>query len=198
LFVCADNLINVALGNRWAESGSILAVLAIAGFVQPTASTRGLVLITTGKDKRYFRLGVANAVVYVTAFVLGIRWNTVGVASAYAIANYAMLYPSLSYSYRDSPIRVKDYFESVARAGVASIGAGVAAFTFKHNVPIFNDLLMLCSSGFVFVCCYILVFVATPGGRAELGEYWRLRTYIGRQRPHKSPKSEGLAFSREN
>jgi PST family polysaccharide transporter len=180
LFISAGPLIAVALGARWAESARIFSVLAVTGFVQPTAATRGLVLMSTGQDARYLRLGIWNAVVYGAAFVIGVPWGAVGVAAAYGVATYAMLYPSLQYSYRHTPVPVSDFFKAIARPAVASIAAAGLALVIGRTASASSDLIKLTVYAAVFLPSYLIVFLVLPGGRAELREYLSFRNYFRR------------------
>ncbi|MFW5701078.1 MAG: lipopolysaccharide biosynthesis protein, partial [Cyclobacteriaceae bacterium] len=67
----AKPLILVVLGDKWIDSAPIFQVLSIAAFIQPVASTRGLVLISLGKTKKYFIWGLANAIFVTGGFLIG-------------------------------------------------------------------------------------------------------------------------------
>jgi O-antigen/teichoic acid export membrane protein len=177
LLVCSDNLVRVALGPQWTQSAEIFAVLAVTGFIQPVASTRHLVQVTTGQDGKYLRLGLWNAVITVAGFLIGIRWGAVGVAVSYGIVNYAMLYPLLRYSFKDSPVQVGDFFGSIVKPSVSSLIAGVITFFIKLNLPALGDflILLLCTLGFAL--SYLVVFAAMPGGASELRGYLSFREY---------------------
>jgi PST family polysaccharide transporter len=178
LLVCSDNLVQVALGDQWATSAEIFAVLAVTGFVQPAASTRGLVLMSTGKDQKYLRLGVWNAVVTVIGFLIGIGWGPVGVAVAYGVVNYVVLYPSLRYSFGDSPVKVSDFFRSVGRPAMSSSVAALLTWFLKQGLAEWGDLVTLVLCGLAFVVLYLLAFAVLPGGASELRGYLSFRSYF--------------------
>ena len=74
----------------------IFKILAIVSFIQPASSTRGLVLLTTGKSRKYLWLGLLGAIIVSISFFIGVRWGAVGVAKAYAISSYLFLFPYLN------------------------------------------------------------------------------------------------------
>src|SRR5690606_21205334 len=78
--IFADEIILIVLGENWSGTATLFKILAVTSFIQPVASTQGLVLITTGKIRKYFMLGVINAVVVISGFAVGINWGAEGVA----------------------------------------------------------------------------------------------------------------------
>lgn len=166
LFVTADQLIEFALGPEWIGASPIFRALAFVAFLQPSAGLRGLVLLTSGQGKRYFRLGVGIAIVTVLAFVVGASWGPIGVAVAFTIANYLMLGPTLWYAFYGSPVKIGDYFGAVQVPAVCSLLATIitTGTAKQHYFP--DGVRGLLASTAVFVLSFILLMVATPQGRA--------------------------------
>lgn len=175
LFVCSHNVILLLLGSRWTEASSIFSILAISSFIQVVYSTRGLPMLTTGKSRRYFQFGIWNALSVSAGFAIGVYWGAKGVAISYAVVNYALLYPMLVFCYRDTPVRVRDFFEAIARAGVASLFAGSATFWARSSWPSGNNLMVLLGCAAIFSAAYFIAFLAIPGGASELRKY---RSYV--------------------
>lgn len=124
LAVAADQVIGLLLGPRWLDAVPIFQALALTAFIQPVASLRGLVALSSGRSRDYLLLGAINAVVVCVAFVAGLPWGPMGVAVGYAVAIYALLYPTLKLSFRGTSIRMQDFWTSVRQAALTSIGAG--------------------------------------------------------------------------
>ncbi len=171
LFVCSDNTVNLLLGSRWSGASAIFRVLAVVAFIQPVLSTQGMVMLSCGFSRRYLWLGVVNAAVMAASFGLGVIWGPIGVASAYAVAFYLTLYPILHYGFKGTPLRVGEFFSSMAKAVVASIAAGSMALALKLGAAWSHDLTVLLGCGTTFVLTYLAVFWLLPGGREELREY---------------------------
>jgi PST family polysaccharide transporter len=132
VFIEAGFLIRVALGPQWMGAVPLFRILAVAGLVQGVASTRGLVLLSHGYSARYLRWGTANAVCMIVAFVAGLRFGVNGVAAAYAIANYAILVPSLFYCFHDTPVTVALFFKTLVLPFVFSASAASVALLARH------------------------------------------------------------------
>ena len=130
MFVCSDQLINLVLGHKWAGASILFKILSFAALIQPVASSRGLVMISTGETRRYFYWGIANASLTCLSFILGIPWGVKGIAISYVISNYIILYPSLHYAFYNTPIKPKDFFQSIYKALVSSLIMGVGGGLF--------------------------------------------------------------------
>ena len=63
LFVCSDQVISLVLGEKWLDASKIFKILAVIAFIQPVSTTWGLVLLSTGKSRRYLRWGVINSII---------------------------------------------------------------------------------------------------------------------------------------
>lgn len=154
--IFSDELIFVVLGSNWTPSAYLFKLLAIAAFIQPVASTQGLVLITTGKVRKYFFLGLANAVVMVSGFAIGIQWGAEGVAISYAIVNYLVFLPFLYYCFHGSPLTVALFLKEIAFPLIYALISGAAMFIFRHYL-IHWPAIVLCATGFLTgAICYLL------------------------------------------
>lgn len=176
--IFADEIILIILGPHWAESAYMFKLLAISAFIQPVASTQGLVLITTGKVKKYFFLGVANAVLVVSGFAIGIQWGVPGVAISYAIVNYLVLFPFLYYCFQGSPISVPLFLKEVSFPALFSLISGVAMFIFRSH---FRDLptLVICISGFLIgALCYLIPWYTHPISKNRFKQILEIGSFI--------------------
>lgn len=131
LAVFADELVFIVLGENWAEAGNIFKILAISAFIQPVASSQGIVLKTTGKIKRYFYVGLINAIFMVSGFFIGIRWGVAGVAMSQAVVVYSLFLPLLYFSFRGGPISVPLFLKEIASPLAFSLTSGAAMLLVK-------------------------------------------------------------------
>ena len=109
----AEFLIRLLLGSQWMGAVPVFQILAITGLIQPLAGTQGLVLLSIGFSKRYFYWGMINAILWCTSFVAGLPYGIEGVATAYAIVNYAVFIPSLFFCFRGTPIKVSLFLKTL-------------------------------------------------------------------------------------
>lgn len=171
MFVCSDNLVRVILGHQWMGASEIFKILAFVALIQPVASTRGVVLLTTGNSKKYLKWGAGSACLSILSFICGLPWGGKGVASAYAIANYALLYPSLIYVFKGSPVCATDFFSSISKPLAASFIMGIVCFMIQSSIGGMGDLSVISISFIVSFPAYLLATVAVSGGFREIREY---------------------------
>jgi PST family polysaccharide transporter len=146
--IFSEELILIILGKQWAPAAIVFKILAIASFIQPVASTQGLVLITTGRSKRYFLIGLVNSIVVVIGFYIGVQWGMEGVAISYAVVMYLGFIPFLYFSLKDSPMNVGLFLKEISFPGIFALIAGVAMYFFKMQFINLQPIL-LCGFGFV-------------------------------------------------
>jgi PST family polysaccharide transporter len=89
-------------------------------------ATVDLVLLSTGKSRKYLYWNIVTSTTYVASFVAGLSWGIAGVAGAYAIANYALALPAAVYCLARSPVRVRDFSrEWLVPLGLSGLVAGI-------------------------------------------------------------------------
>jgi len=171
MFVFSDEIIRIVLGSKWEQAGGLFRILAAAAFIQPVASQTGLVLMSSGESKRYLHLGVLYAVGLSVAFVVGIPWGPKGVALSYAVANYLLLFPALSFAFRTSVVRPLDFVGSVYRPATASLFAGLCSWQFVRIIGWDQVVVSLMGGFFAYCVGYMLSWLILPGGRRYLMQY---------------------------
>jgi PST family polysaccharide transporter len=172
LFICSDNIIRIILGQQWLGASQLFRILAFAALIQTVQSTRGVVLLSVGQSRKYLLLGVVRAVVINLSFVLGLPWGAKGVATAYALSNYLLLYPSLHYAFANTPVHVKDFFIAIYKPLTASLGMGVICFLFHSSINNFADIIVLTSCLILSLIVYFAFIALLPDGVQNLREYY--------------------------
>jgi O-antigen/teichoic acid export membrane protein len=83
LAVVAPDFVEVVLGSRWSGLTPLIQILAVVGIVQSLQTLSGEVLLALGQAGTLLRFTFVWFVGTVGAFVLGLRWDVVGVAACY-------------------------------------------------------------------------------------------------------------------
>lgn len=110
LILTADELVNILLGENWREVSTIFSALAIAGVIQPAASLRGLLMLSSGQSRRYFKSGLLTAVCTSLAFTIGIRWGVMGLVWAYVVVEWVLAYAMNIYASKNTSVKKVDFF----------------------------------------------------------------------------------------
>lgn len=183
LFVAAEPVIEILLGHQWLGVAPVFSCLALAAFIQPSSGFAGSLMLSLGQGRRYFLAGLFNAVILSGSFIIGLPWGPTGVALSYAIGNYIVLYPWLTWAFHNSPVSFRDFAVACAfPATMSLIAAGLASILKSHVVefPLISQL------GVFFVIFLIVIAFAfrltAPGKKnlalliALVGELRQFRT----------------------
>jgi len=100
LWVLAEPLVLLFLGDAWSPVITLLLILAPVGLVQSVVTTVGSIYQAKGKTDLMFRVGLMTGTVVIVAIVIGLQWGIVGVASLYAIATLLLLIPNMFFPFR--------------------------------------------------------------------------------------------------
>ena len=73
--VCSDAMVRLLLGRQWGRASELLQVLSVATLIDTVAATSGIVMITSGRTRAYFKCGVWQALLMGFAFCIGINWG---------------------------------------------------------------------------------------------------------------------------
>lgn len=163
LFVSAEGIIYLLLGEDWMGITPIFARLALVAFVQPVITLWGIVVLSRGMGRRYVQMGIFNTGCSAIGFVGGLPWGTVGVATGYAIVTYTTALPILAWAFRDTPLRLGDFLSAVARpfvASVASAGTWLVISSFWDDINLLGSLAL---SAIFVGGLYLLVLRVLPG-----------------------------------
>jgi len=171
LAISSRSIIHLLLGEQWLGASSIFQILAITAFIQPVWSTVGLVLLSLGQSGRYLRFGIFNSLVVVTSFAVGIRWGVIGVASAYAVASYLILFPSLWYCFRRTPISIAAFLKAIVRPIMASLTMALFIFLAHPFLVKQLDIVVVCTNFTIGFSAYFLLWSLMPGGMQILRDF---------------------------
>lgn len=95
LWLEREILINWYLGSGWEEVADLLFWFAPLGMLQSLVNPLGNCYMLSGKNDRFFWMGIANTLVVVIGFVVGLPYGIKGVAIGYVVANTVMIYPNV-------------------------------------------------------------------------------------------------------
>lgn len=128
----SEPLFRIVLGDRWVAAAPIFSWLGLASLIQIATATAGWLLLSQERGQEFFRLGLWSALINLASFVIGLPWGALGVAIAYALANYAFLLPLYAVLIgRNGPVTRKDLIRTTTPHWLACF---VAALTAKISI----------------------------------------------------------------
>lgn len=166
-FMSRDTLVPTLLGKNWTEVIAIFTPLAIAGFVQVVNHPIGWLFITQGRSGDYARCGLITAITSILAFVIGLPYGAVGVATAYAISEFIRMPFIWWYVTRRGPIVPLDVITAVTPQCVSCLASGVALFIFYNNTNL-PPLILLGSGCVLSYSVFTLTMALFPSGRKTI------------------------------
>ncbi|MHC4355115.1 MAG: lipopolysaccharide biosynthesis protein [Planctomycetota bacterium] len=173
IFVCSENIIRLSLGESWLGANAIFKILSIVGFIQAVETTQDLIMLSSGKSKRFFIYGAVRSTFLVLSFAAGVSWGGRGVAAGFAIGDYLILFPALWYCFRGTQVSVTGFLRAVAQPAIASlISTAVMFLTHLRFLLEQHDVVAIGVCLLVGVLSYLGALAIMPGGPATLREFF--------------------------
>ncbi|OKH23069.1 lipopolysaccharide biosynthesis protein [Hydrococcus rivularis NIES-593] len=170
MFVALDKVILTVLGEQWLGIVPIFRFLAPAAFLG-TFTWTGWVYQSLGRGDRMLRWGVISSTVDVIAFVIGVRWGTLGIATAFSLSQLILLIPNFVYCFKGTSLKMSQLAIAVSRPAIASIGAGAITLGIGQqflNIP--NVALGFLVDCILYGLFYFGLWLLLPGGKSTLLE----------------------------
>lgn len=131
LLVNARTVVLLALGPHWAGVAPIFQYLGIDAFVAPLAYSMGWLFVSQGRTRELRDWSVPTSILFIVAFVIGLRWGAQGIAAGYATAAVGEMSFLWRIATRAGPLRGRDFWRLLlpfvfAAALTAAASAGAA------------------------------------------------------------------------
>jgi O-antigen/teichoic acid export membrane protein len=121
-------VVELMLGDRWAQVAPVLALLAVAGSAQTLAYVGNWVYLSRGLSAALLRYTLVTLLISAACIGVGSRWGVVGVASGYAAAALLEWPLSLWWLSRITVIPVRAMLLGGLRITVCATTAGAASY----------------------------------------------------------------------
>jgi O-antigen/teichoic acid export membrane protein len=191
LFVAAQDVVLLLLGEQWLGAVPIFQALALAAFLDVGRLSCKWVYLTEGRTRRQLRWTLIATPVMMLGISLGMLRGATGVAVGYALATAALLYPGVAFCMSGSLLRPRDVWRAVWRPALAAVAAAALLLPVQGwaalPLPLLPRLLL---HGLAFLLLYAGAWLALPGGRSEAGEVLTLLRAVT-LRPHFPHAGEG-------
>jgi O-antigen/teichoic acid export membrane protein len=137
LFVVAEPVITVLYGENWQGVVPILRVLCIAGVGQSIGSTVGWLYAAQGRTDLQFRWGIASSAIMAVAFFVGVRWGVLGVAWAYVLVGYTILwYPAWRIPFALVDLKFSTVLLNLSGVFACALAMGACVWLLQAYLPV--------------------------------------------------------------
>jgi O-antigen/teichoic acid export membrane protein len=155
LFMVSDSFIITVFGEKWKEVIPVLRVLCLAGMTQSVGTTVGWIYNSQGRTDVQFKWGIITFIIRITAFIIGLRWGILGIAVAYLLSGYLILwYPSWAIPGKLIGLRFSEMMENLSKTFYCAILMGifiwVLGIVLPANLKMWQILLIKVSWGSIF------------------------------------------------
>jgi O-antigen/teichoic acid export membrane protein len=168
LIVFSEDVIRVVLGEKWLEATWIFRLLAVGALIEPLLMTCAHVMITQKKSLRLFWWGVTYGASLVLAFLIGVRWGSIGVAAGYALAHVVFMFPGLWIGFRDTPVSIKSFFKTISMPAFFSIIMATVLVLFSYHTSSASSIARIGISLVIAVSSYLGLWMIYPRTREHL------------------------------
>ena len=179
MMVVTPEFVHVVLGSRWNAAIPVIRVLCWVGLLQSLQRMNGNILQARERPDLLLRYSIVAMVASVIAFVAGLPWGIVGVASAYAVSSTLVEPYYLWLTSRTLGVRVREVLGSlggVVQASLLMLAAVVGATAVLRGTDVGPALRLVAVAG-----VGLAVYAAACAWRApEVGR--EVRTVFARMR----------------
>jgi polysaccharide transporter, PST family len=175
------DLFRFLFGPGWEEAGRIFALFGPGIGVMLLYNTHGWIHLSIGRPERWFRWGLMEFACTATLFLLTLRWGPSGIALAWTISFFLLMFPGFWYAGKPIGLGIRPVLAVVWKFFAASVGAGFGTALIIRATPYFatafgatGALVRMVSVSLIFFVLYIAGVIAFHQGLRPLSETARL------------------------
>jgi O-antigen/teichoic acid export membrane protein len=136
LWVLSEPFILGIFGQQWRPVIILLMILSPVGMIQSIATTLGCIYNVKGRTDWLFIWGLVTGFLAIIAFVIGLHWGIIGVASAYAIYYiFLVTYPCFAIPFRLIELPMSEFGLVIWRPLLASVLMFIIILGIKLLLP---------------------------------------------------------------
>lgn len=136
-----QDLFRFLFGPGWEEAGRIFALFGPGIGVMLLYNTHGWIHLSIGRPERWFRWGLMEFVCTVSLFALTLHWGPSGIALAWTISYFLLMFPGFSYAGKPIGLNIGPVFAVIWRFFAASVGAGLGTVLIVRATPYFATMI---------------------------------------------------------
>ncbi len=170
LFVCADSLIPVVLGNNWLPSILLLQLLAPSAYIDSAVMGMSILLLSSACTREYLALKILAAVVGIIAICAGLSAGPLGVAICFSCSRLFVFGYGLYLCNRSTLLSWKSFCRALRPSLLASVAAFAVVFigNFTKLGASLSALPLLIVQTVAFVFVFRIIWGFDPDGRERI------------------------------
>ncbi len=166
LTLAGRDIIIFVLGPQWAKAGDIFCYFGASIGIMLIHNTQGWLHLSLGRPDRWVRWGIFETIFTTIAFIISLPFGIAGVATAYTITYYIIIFPALLYAGKPINLNLSSIISATWKFFVAALIATeisyIILFSFGATSSFFNKLnilIRIISSSFLCLFLYLALIV---------------------------------------
>lgn len=171
MYVDADKLILIALGEKWSETIDLFRYLAPAAFVGTFNVAEGWAYQSLGNTDRQFHIGIILSTIITILFAVSVQFGIDTVAIVYGISLPILRILSLLFCYKNTFLSFDRLIRTLLIPGFLSIACGfflLLAKRYLSNILTSNQIAALLIDLLIFSSLYCFIYILVPQSRRKI------------------------------
>lgn len=176
-----SDLMRLLLGPGWSEAGRIFSLFGPGIGVMMLYGTHGWIHLSIGRPDRWFRWGLLEFACTLTLFLITLHWGPSGIALAWTLSYFLLMFPSFWYAGRPIGLGIKPMISVLWRFFTASVIAGLITRVLIQTMPNLAGLdgargafIRTLFVSLIFFPLYCLGLIGLYGGTKPISEILKL------------------------
>lgn len=171
--VFADKAVRIVLGEQWMGATDIVRALALGILFEPVAQSVGPAMVSCGRTKEYFWIGLSTSIVLVVGLIVGSIWGAIGAAFGRSAAVLGGTLVSIRLGLRYTSVSVSRIVKKVSTTLAVALCAGGIVWGLRLLLgwevsPLLNLALLLTGG-----TAYLGIWTCFRDGRRSIAGYIR-------------------------
>ena len=129
------DIIRLLLGPGWDEAGRIFAIFGPGIGAMLLYNTHGWIHVSIGRPERWLYWGLIEFVCTASLFLLTLRWGPSGIAFAWTVSFFLLMFPGFWYAGRPIGLGIGSIIGTIWRFFLASVVAGGTTALIVRSIP---------------------------------------------------------------
>ncbi len=134
LYLVSQDFVLVLFGKKWLPMLPVLQILCWIGMMQSIGTTLGTLYLSTGNTRTLLRFSMISVPITLLAFIVGLRWGIVGVATAYAVVSPVMTCLYMVKGFRLVGLSFGEFFSVMAPPMLAALLMGAVVWLSRFGL----------------------------------------------------------------
>jgi len=132
------DIILLILGGQWLIGGEIFRYLGTSIGIMLITFTQGWLHLSLGRPERWIRWSIFQTVSTTAFFIIGMQFSIQGMAVAYSLSFYVLVFPCLWYAGRPVQLSVLSIVSAIWRYFAAALLAGIISYLILYRMDSIN------------------------------------------------------------